>query len=208
MKKIINIIATVITAIVVVVAVLLIGVRLIGFRPFAVLSPSMTPKYQTGDIVYVKDKPCEEINVGDIITFVVDESGKTATHRVVDLDREERLFRTKGDANDTMDGSPVYYENVVGTVRFSLPKLGYFAGYIATTPGKIVVGCAFVVLVILFLLPEFLSKKTKKEKVVAGTDDKAADVSDAEEKTGENGEGKNTAEAEKKDETKNAENGE
>lgn len=51
-------------------AVLLVGVRVIGFRPYAVLSPSMTPKYGVGDLVYVKAVDPEKIEVGDVLTFV------------------------------------------------------------------------------------------------------------------------------------------
>lgn len=161
-KKIIDIVSTVITVLVVIVALLLVGVRLVGYMPFAIISPSMTPLYKVGDMVYVKSTDFEDINVGDVITFVVDESGKTATHRVVEVNREERYFRTKGDANKTEDGAAVIYENVVGTVRFSLPKLGYLGNFLSTPSGKIVAGCGFAILIILFALPEFLKKKPKK----------------------------------------------
>lgn len=96
--------------IIVLLAVALVGVRLLGFQPFAVLSPSMTPKYEVGDLVYVLPTDPEKIEVGDVLTFIANAEGVVVTHRVVEMDRENGCFYTKGDANDSRDGSPVVYE--------------------------------------------------------------------------------------------------
>lgn len=145
-------------------AVALVGVRFLGYTPYAVLSPSMTPKYQVGDLVYVKACSPENIVIGDVITYVANEDLLVVTHRVVKVDKEKRAFTTKGDANDSEDLAPVLYENVVGTVEFSLPKLGYVSTYLTSQSGRYAgVAIAFA-LILLLLLPELFRKEQSKKK--------------------------------------------
>lgn len=143
-------------------AVLLVGVRAIGFHPYAVLSPSMTPKYGVGDLVYVKAIDPEKIEVGDVLTFVADEDLTVVTHRVVEVDGENRCFYTKGDANEIQDGNPVYYENVIGVVRFSVPKLGYVSSYLTSPSGRYVGIAVGAFLILLLIIPELFKKEKKK----------------------------------------------
>ena len=49
------------TLVLVVMAVLLVGVRFLGYTPFVVLSPSMAPTYLPGTLVYVRERPFEQI---------------------------------------------------------------------------------------------------------------------------------------------------
>lgn len=147
-------------------AMALVGVRLFGLKPYAIISPSMTSdknNYNVGDLVYVKKYDPDKIKVNDVITFVVNEEGTVATHRVVEIDKSNRCFYTKGDANQNRDGSPVFYDNLVGKVVFSLPKLGYVSSYVTSESGKYICIAALIVLVILMIIPEFF-KSDKKNK--------------------------------------------
>lgn len=163
LKKICNIITTVVVILTVILAVLLGGVRLIGYTPFAILSPSMSPKYQPGDLVYVCKTEPENIKVGDVMTFM---GGKDliVTHRVAEIDSENRCIYTKGDANAIRDASPVLYENVIGVVKFSIPKLGYLSDFISSKKGKYTMLMVFCALIIVFLLPEMFGKEKNEEK--------------------------------------------
>lgn len=104
-----NILTTVLAVVVVGLAVLLVGVRLVGLTPYVVLSGSMEPTYPTGALIYVKD-----VKVGDPITFVLNEELTVATHRVIEVNTADGWFRTQGDDNDSPDGSPVLFENLIG----------------------------------------------------------------------------------------------
>ena len=42
---------------------------LFGFRYYTILTPSMSPTYDVGDMVFVKLMNADSINVGDVITF-------------------------------------------------------------------------------------------------------------------------------------------
>lgn len=157
-----GVLSTVLVIAVMVLAIALVGVRVIGFTPYAVLSPSMTPTYAPGDLIYVKETPTDEINEGDVITFVADEKNTIVTHRVVEVDRDGRKFYTQGDANDSRDGNPVLYENVVGVVQFSIPKLGYVSSYVTSETGRYVAIAGVFVLILLWILPELFRPEEKK----------------------------------------------
>ena len=179
MKKVWSVITTVIVAAVVVAAVLLVGVRIFGYTPFAILSPSMTPTYAPGDLVYVKAVPFEELKPGDVVTFAISED-KTVTHRIVEIDAEEQCVYTKGDANDTRDGAPAYYVNIVGTVRFSIPKLGYVSSFLSTSRGKYIGIMAICILILILVLPELFkafAASDRKGKAVTVSDTEAAEAS-------------------------------
>ena len=155
-KKIWDGVTTVLVAVVVILAVLLVGARLVGFQVFAVLSGSMEPTYHTGSLIYVKDVDYRDIEVGQVITFMLDED-TVATHRVIEVVPDETdasviRYRTKGDANEAEDGSLVHYKNVIGIPVFSIPRLGYLANYIQNPPGMYIaisVGAMFLLLVFL-----------------------------------------------------------
>ena len=87
---------------------------LAGYRPVVVLSGSMEPTYPTGALIYVKDVKPQDVKVGDPITFVLNEELTVATHRVIEVNTADGWFRTQGDANDSPDGSPVLFENLIG----------------------------------------------------------------------------------------------
>ena len=158
-----NVVSTGIVILVVLCAVFLMGSRLLGFRVFNVLSGSMEPTYSTGDLIYVKTvKDKSTIEVGDPITFILNENLVVATHRVVEVDTEKQVFYTKGDANNTVDSSPVHYNNVIGVPQFSIPYLGYVAEFIQNPPGMYFVLAGGVALILVVFLPDLL-KKQKKE---------------------------------------------
>jgi len=146
--------------IIVVLAIALVGARLVGLRVFSVLSGSMEPTYHVGSLIYVKDVDPFELESGDVITFLLDED-TVATHRIVEVVPDETdstvvRYRTKGDANDSEDGSLVHCRNVVGTPVFSLPKMGYVANYIQNPPGSYLAISGAAILMLLMFLPDLL----------------------------------------------------
>ena len=163
-KKIWDTVTTVLVVLVVVFAIFLMGSRLVGLQVFNVISGSMEPTYSVGDLLYVKTVDPDSVKVGDPITFVLNEDLVVATHRVVAIDPVNREFTTKGDANETEDAAPVHFNNLVGVPVFAIPLLGYVSAYIQSPPGMYVaIGLGAVLLLAVFL-PDFLTKKDKKEE--------------------------------------------
>lgn len=161
-KKVWNIITNVLVILMVLCAIFLMGSRLMGYRVFNVISGSMAPQYNVGDLIYVKEVDVDTIQVGDPITFVLNEDLVVATHRVVEVDAGSKHFYTKGDANQTVDASPVHFNNVIGVPQFSIPLLGYVSDFIQHPPGMyITLGVGLVLIAVVFL-PDILGKKKEE----------------------------------------------
>ena len=141
-----------------VLALLLVGVRLVGLRPMCVLSGSMEPTYHTGSLIYVKPCAPEDVQVGDAITFVLNEDLDVVTHRVISIDAENEHFYTQGDANDAPDGAPVYFKNLIGRPVFTIPYLGYVSHWVSNPPGMYLAIAIAIVLIVLAFLPDMLRK--------------------------------------------------
>ena len=173
-KKIWNVVSSILVVLVVLLALLLVGARVVGLQVFVVLSGSMEPTYRTGSLIYVKKVDPYTIQEGQPITFMMNET-TVATHRVVGIVPDEEdptviRFRTKGDANDAEDGGLVHYKNVIGRPVFSIPYLGYVADYIQHPPGRYVALSAGAVLLLLVFLPDVFSEDPDKKKK-AGAED-------------------------------------
>lgn len=188
-RRIWSFVTTLAVLTVVVLAVLLAGVRVVGLTPYAVLSGSMEPTYHVGSLIYVREIAPEDVQIGDPITFVVNEDLLVATHRVVDiavettamqtvtdeetgeettveveLDEPVYYYQTKGDANDDVDGSPVHYKNLVGKPVFSIPYLGYLSSTLQTRKGMILGLTAALVLILLLFMPDMLRAADASDK--------------------------------------------
>ena len=165
-KKVWNVVSSILVALVVIFAALLVGARLFGLQVFTVLSGSMEPAYHTGSLIYVKKVDPATIKEGQAITFLLAED-TVATHRVIEVVPDEEdptvlRFRTKGDANDSPDGGLVHYKNVIGVPVFIIPYLGYVANYIQQPPGMYVAISAGAILLLLVFLPDLFSDDKKK----------------------------------------------
>lgn len=108
---------------------------------YTIISPSMVPNINVYDVVFnVKVDDPNELEVGDIITFVSSDSymkGMIITHRIVDkyVTNEGVQFKTKGDANVEADSSLVLEENVIGKVLFKIPQLGRVQFFLSSKSG-------------------------------------------------------------------------
>lgn len=163
-KKVWNVFSTVMVALIVVSAVFLMGSRLMGYRVFNVISGSMAPAFNVGDLIYVKEVDAQRISVGTPITFILNENLVVATHRVVEIDMENKRFYTKGDANETVDATPVHFNNVIGVPQFKIPLLGYVSDFIQNPPGMYITLAMGIVLILAVFLPDIIGGKKQKEE--------------------------------------------
>ena len=72
---------------------------LLGYKPVYILTGSMEPTLREKGVCIVKKISYDDVKVGDMIMFTIDE--KTITHRVIS--KTEEGIRTKGDNNDVDD---------------------------------------------------------------------------------------------------------
>lgn len=161
MRKVWNIITNLILGILILFILAFFVLFAMGMRPYVIVSGSMEPTIQTGSVCFVDETVTyEEVQENDIIAYEA-ANGSYVTHRAIDI--TESGIETQGDNNDVSDGVSTTEENFIGLTKFSIPYLGYFSRFIATTTGKVVVGSIFVIFMILnVIIQEVTSKKQKK----------------------------------------------
>ena len=109
--------------------------RFLGYEIYEVVSGSMEPEIPIGSVIYVAAAPPEELQVGEIITFM--REGEAVTHRVVRNRLLEGELVTKGDANPVEDIDPVPYAAVIGRVERHYPMLGHMMTIYSSTMGRV-----------------------------------------------------------------------
>ncbi len=160
-----------------------------GFRYYTVLTGSMSPTYEVGDIIFVKLGLNDDIGVGDVITFNPSQDGEAyLTHRVTEKIENYKgtgvtCFRTRGDANESEDSFLIDSNRVIGKVQFGIPKLGYVIRFVQlrwyfVVPIAVMIPIFFYLLKRYFLLSddededeEFDKENDKKKDDVSSEED-------------------------------------
>ncbi|WP_049969918.1 signal peptidase I [Haladaptatus cibarius] len=98
---------------------------------YVVVSGSMNPTIDAGDVVIVRDVAPEFIESGDVITFQREQDSVPTTHRVVEVIHAdgEPQFQTQGDANEEPDQQLVSAGEVTGAVWFHIPLVGHLLSF-------------------------------------------------------------------------------
>lgn len=100
---------------------------ILGYRIFTVASGSMEPTYKVGDVILVKDTDPSKLQVGDVITYLGNQSsvsGMLITHRIIKIEQKTDgtlAYTIKGDANQMEDpiiDSSQIYGKVVTKLSF------------------------------------------------------------------------------------------
>ena len=162
-----NFLSSFITAVVAMVALLFVVIKLLGWNMFSVDSPSMSPQYPVDTLVIVQNVEPEDIQVGDVITYVLNRDGVLVTHRVVGISKVNETFTTKGDANNSADASPVIWNNVVGKVLLGIPGLGKPIRFLTASENRPLVIAAIAALFVFSLVWDIIAKKNQKKRETA-----------------------------------------
>ena len=86
---------------------LAIGPRVLGYQTSTMLTGSMAPLINPGDVVVTVPTPITDVKVGDIITYHIPvEDQRVETHRITEITTTADggvAVQTKGDANNGLD---------------------------------------------------------------------------------------------------------
>ena len=143
-----------------------------SYFPLIVLTDSMYPQIESGDLIICHTAEPEEIAVGDVIAFF-DPAGNGSsivTHQVGEVLEENGSisWKTKGIANNTADEVPVPAKNLTGVYRSRIPGAGHIAMFMQTTEGLIVcVVCPIVLLVGYDIIRRRIYEKSHKQDTEA-----------------------------------------
>lgn len=108
-------------------------VKVLGFKPYTILTESMEPILNVGDIIFATRKDMSDIKIGDIIAFKTKEDYMVA-HMVAKRyynDKGKLLFRTRPNNLDAevdvdselLDKWVISEENYIGVINTRIPKL-------------------------------------------------------------------------------------
>lgn len=137
-----------------------------NYRMFTVISGSMKPKYDIGDVLISKKEEYSKIKVGDTISYLGtkgDFRNKVITHQVVGISTNangEYVFRAKGLANLVEDPA-VNQNQIYGVVIYRSVILSLVYRIVATKIGFYL----FIILPLLFIIgSEILNALLSKEE--------------------------------------------
>lgn len=123
-----------------------------GISPVIVMSGSMYPEFNAGDMIFIQKTDPTTLQEGDVICYYAEGPETAVTHRIVEVQEQdgERMFITRGDANNTEDRIAVTEDMVQGKyMDFYIAGLGNVAVFLQSPTGMIL--CIGVPLVLIFL---------------------------------------------------------
>ena len=131
----------------------------LGIKTYVIISGSMEPNINIGDLV-VAQKTKGELQVGDVISYRKGHS--VITHRIsqkTEDENGEKIYKTKGDNNNTEDSEKIESKEIEGKVIKVIPKLGKLS---LMLKNKVII---IFVLIILYICILKSYKKNKKIKL-------------------------------------------
>ncbi|WP_142255394.1 signal peptidase I [Bacillus sinesaloumensis] len=121
-----------------------------GYSIMTVLSGSMEPLLEPGDIIFVEELDPNQVQMNDVITY---RNGQQTfvTHRVIDIIRTDGQlsFQTKGDANNVEDQELVSPNQVVGALKFHIPKVGHIVNEMKN---PLAISIVFAIMIAFYLI--------------------------------------------------------
>ena len=135
------------------------------FRMFTVVSGSMKPTYDIGDVLIAKEIKPENVKVGDTISYqgtVNSFKDKVVTHQVVGIEKVDGkyYFRTKGLAN-LVEDPIVSADQVYGKVIYKSFIISFIYKIVSTNVGFY----SFIIVPILYIIiSEIISTLLEREE--------------------------------------------
>lgn len=159
------------TLVVLILAVVLIqrfsnnNIKVFGYSIYTIVSESMKPEYDIGDMIFVKSVDKQDIKLNDDIVYMgnIDSyDGKIITHRVIRINNNQIV--TKG-INNPIEDPPIKYDQVYGKVAFKLCILSTFNKLMNNNLlFYIIVFVPFTILIFLDLRDIVLDREEREEE--------------------------------------------
>lgn len=137
-----------------------------GVFPLIVLTDSMYPDIQSGDLIICRTEEPENIREGDVIAFFDPAGNGTSivTHSVAEITETDgqTAWITRGIANNSDDAVPVPADKLVGVYRSRIPGLGNVVMFMQTTAGLVI--CVICPILLLIAWDIFRRRRYEKNK--------------------------------------------
>lgn len=117
--------------------------NLAGFTPLSVVTDSMAPTFQAGDLIIIRSCDPASLKEGDIVTFhtIINNEFALNTHRIAEIQgqADARSYVTKGDNNDIADIHMITDGDIVGKYVARLPHFGRVVEFLSSSIGFLLV---------------------------------------------------------------------
>lgn len=129
----------------------------LGIKTYVIISGSMEPNLNIGDIVITKNVLKDNLKEGDIISFRKGQA--VITHRIIEViyTNEGIEYKTKGDNNNTEDTELVKEQELEGRVITRVPFIGNI--YLLLKNRFVII--FIIVLFYIYIYRQFKLKKRK-----------------------------------------------
>ncbi len=145
--------------------------NLAGFTPMTVLTDSMSPTFNHGDMIIIKKCDPNTLEVGDIVTFhtIIQNEYALNTHRIIEINGDVgmRTFITKGDNNEIADQRSIAGGDIVGKYTGRLPYVGYVMQFLSSSVGFLVVIVLPLLVFFIYQVYHLVMVSIKLKKAVA-----------------------------------------
>lgn len=144
------------------------GNSIFGYTFLQVLSDSMSPEFERGDVIVAQSYNGETLSVGDVVVFVAPSGanqGKTVTHRIVEVmnDGENVKYRTKGDAAQFADSWELSAQDIKAVYIKVMPFITQASEFAGSSAGKgVMIALPLVFLVAVFAVDSFAASKLRE----------------------------------------------
>ena len=171
--------------------------NIFGYNLYEIISPSMEPEINVGDVIISKSYEGEELSVGQVITFhgrKGDLAGKIVTHKIVKIEETENGIEitTRGIAN-SKDDPAITQDDVISVMVYKTVVISFIYQIIDTVPGFIFLVIVPLVLLIttevIQLVKAFRNKDEEDEENVES--DESTEISENNEEGEENNDERN-----------------
>ncbi len=139
-----------------------------GLSANTVVSGSMRPDIEPGDVIIAKQKVSADVRLGDVVIFLDRKTWEVQAHRVISkkLDKGIFTFTTQGDANSEPDSpfeigssAPLRTSSVV------IPNIGYTLSAMQRSDVRIFIGFALLGIMVFLIFGLQGRRKEREPKI-------------------------------------------
>ena len=138
-----------------------------GYSIFTVVTQSMIPKYQVGDMLLAKSVDTSKLKVGDDVVYmgaVGTFQGKIVTHQIVEIEEgSPRKFHTKG-INNMIEDPVIDETQIFGKVVMKLTILSMISKVISNQFGFFFIIFVPIVVLVFGIVMDTVNDKKKKSE--------------------------------------------
>lgn len=145
---------------------------LFGHQMYIIVSPSMEPEINVGDVIISEKYDGGELEVGQVVTYYGtrgDVAGKMITHKIVEIDGDKII--TQGVANTNPDPA-IRRDEVRSVMKRNTVVLSAVYSVISTTAGFI---CLVILPLVAMIVSEIVGLVLEVKKEGEGQNDEESD---------------------------------